>query len=99
WGHDFRPEYLGLAQAAQAIGDVQLIAVTATADAPTRADIVKKLFAAEPRIFVRSFDRPNLHLAMARKADPPRQIEAIVTRHKVQCGIVYCNSRKGAEKS
>ena len=98
WGHDFRPEYLGLAQAAQAIGDVQLIAVTATADAPTRADIVKKLFAAEPRIFVRSFDRPNLHLAMARKADPARQIEAIVARHKGQSGIVYCNSRKGAEK-
>jgi len=46
WGHDFRPEYLGLAEAALAIGDVQLIAVTATADAPTRADIVKKLFAA-----------------------------------------------------
>jgi ATP-dependent DNA helicase RecQ len=61
---------------AQAIGNLQLIAVTATADAPTRADIVKKLFAAEPRVFVRSFDRPNLHLAMRRKRDSARQIEA-----------------------
>ena len=98
WGHDFRPEYLGLAGAAQAIGDVQLIAVTATADAPTRADIIKKLFSVEPRIFVRSFDRPNLHLAMARKTDPARQIEEMIERHKGQSGIVYCNARKGAEK-
>ena len=98
WGHDFRPEYLSLAGAAQAIGDLQRIAVTATADAPTRADIVKKLFAGEPRIFVRSFDRPNLHLAMARKTDATRQIEAMVNRHKKESGIIYCNSRKGAEK-
>jgi ATP-dependent DNA helicase RecQ len=98
WGHDFRPEYLGLAEVAQAIGDVQLIAVTATADAPTRADIVKKLFAAPPQIFVRSFDRPNLHLSMRRKTDAPRQIESMIARHKGQSGIVYCNSRKGVEK-
>jgi ATP-dependent DNA helicase RecQ len=98
WGHDFRPEYLGLAEAARAIGNLQMIAVTATADAPTRADIVKKLFSVEPQIFVRSFDRPNLHLAMARKTDPARQIEQMIARHKGQSGIVYCNSRKGAEK-
>ena len=98
WGHDFRPEYLGLAQAAQAIGNLQLIAVTATADAPTRADIVRKLFAAQPRVFVRSFDRPNIHLAMRRKANPSQQIEATVACHKGQSGIVYCGSRKGVEK-
>jgi ATP-dependent DNA helicase RecQ len=98
WGHDFRPEYLGLAQAAQAIGNLQLIAVTATADAPTRADIVRKLFSAQPRVFVRSFDRPNLHLAMRRKTNPSQQIEAAVARHKGQSGIVYCGSRKGVEK-
>jgi ATP-dependent DNA helicase RecQ len=97
WGHDFRPEYLGLAQAAQAIGNLQLIAVTATADAPTRADIVKKLFAAQPRVFVRSFDRPNIHLAMRRKADATRQIETMIAGHKRQSGIVYCGSRKGVE--
>jgi ATP-dependent DNA helicase RecQ len=98
WGHDFRPEYLSLAEVARAIGDVQLIAVTATADAPTRADIVKKLFAAPPQIFVRSFDRPNLHLSMARKTDATRQIESMIARHKGHSGIIYCNSRKGVEK-
>ncbi len=98
WGHDFRPEYLGLARAAQAIGDLQFIAVTATADAPTRADIIRKLFAAEPRVFVSSFDRPNLHLAMRRKSDAARQIETEVKRHKGQSGIVYCASRNGVEK-
>src|ERR1700731_2745517 len=98
WGHDFRPEYLGLAEAARAIGNLQMIAVTATADAPTRADIVKHLFSVEPKIFVRPFDRPNLHLAMTRKTDPARQIEQMIARHKGQSGIVYCNSRKGAEK-
>lgn len=97
WGHDFRPEYLGLAEAARAIGDLQLIAVTATADAPTRDDIEKKLFAKKPRVFVRSFDRPNLYLAMRRKTDSARQIEAMIARHKGQSGIVYCNSRKGAD--
>ena len=77
---------------------VQLIAVTATADAPTRADIVQRsLFAEKPRVFVRSFDRPNLHLAMRRKTDAARQIEAMIARHKGQSGIVYCNSRKGVE--
>jgi ATP-dependent DNA helicase RecQ len=98
WGHDFRPEYLGLAQAAQAIGNLQLMAVTATADAPTREDIVGKLFSAEPRVFVLSFDRPNIHLAMRRKADATRQIETMIARHKRQSGIVYCGSRKGVEK-
>jgi ATP-dependent DNA helicase RecQ len=97
WGHDFRPEYLGLAQAAQAIGNLQLIAVTATADAPTRADIVRKLFSAHPRVFIRSFDRPNIHLAMRRKADATRQIETMIAGHKGQSGIVYCGSRKGVE--
>jgi ATP-dependent DNA helicase RecQ len=98
WGHDFRPEYSDLAQAAQAIGDLQLIAVTATADAPTRADIVQKLFNAAPKIFVRSFDRPNIHLAIQRKLDSARQVEAMVKRHRGKSGIVYCASRKGTEK-
>ncbi len=98
WGHDFRPEYLGLAQAARAIGDLQFIAVTATADAPTRADIIRKLFPAEPRIFISSFDRPNLRLAMRRKADAARQIEATIKQHKGRSGIVYCASRNGVER-
>jgi ATP-dependent DNA helicase RecQ len=98
WGHDFRPEYLGLSQVARAIGDLQLIAVTATADGPTRTEIIGKLFSAEPRVFVSSFDRPNIHLAMRRKGNVAQQIEAMARRHKGQSGIVYCASRKGVEK-
>lgn len=98
WGHDFRPEYLGIAQAAQEIGDLQLIAVTATADAPTRADIIKKLFPAGPKTFVRSFDRPNLYLAMRRTSDVARQIAAMVERHRGSSGIVYCATRKDTER-
>ena len=57
WGHDFRPEYLRLAEAARGLGRPQTIAVTATADGPTRADIAERLFSRSPRVFVRSFDR------------------------------------------
>src|SRR5271165_6612135 len=59
WGHDFRPEYLRLREVAEALGGVQTIGVTATADAPTRAEIAAKLFVRRPQIFVRSFDRPR----------------------------------------
>ena len=98
WGHDFRPEYLMLRDVVEALGQVQTIAVTATADAPTRADVIRKLFAREPQTFVRSFDRPNLHLAMVRKARAPKQIATFVEAHRSETGIVYCNSRKRTEK-
>ena len=101
WGHDFRPEYADLAEVARSIAgkrEMQLIAVTATADAPTRADIVQRLFPAEPRLFIRSFDRPNIHLAMRRKGDVAQDILAMIARHKGESGIVYCASRKGVEK-
>ncbi len=103
WGHDFRPEYADLAHVAKSIagastGSIQLVAVTATADAPTRADIVRKLFPSEPHLFIRSFDRPNIHLSMRRKGDVAHQIEAMIARHRGRSGIVYCASRKGAEK-
>ncbi len=98
WGHDFRPEYMELRAAADALGDPQVIAVTASADPATREEIVAKLFRREPRRFVRSFDRPNLHLAVAKKADVTRQIKAVVRARKGQAGIVYAASRKGVEK-
>ncbi len=98
WGHDFRPEYSGVAQAARQIGNLQRIAVTAAAGPATRAGIVKKLFGSTPKIFVRSFDRPNIHLAIERKNAGPRQIEAMVKRHKGASGIIYCTARKTAEK-
>ena len=95
WGHDFRPDYMDLRGAAAALGDPPIIAVTASADPATRDEIVARLFARDPRIFVRSFDRPNLHLAFARKDDPVRQVMGFVRRHGRDSGIVYCASRKG----
>jgi ATP-dependent DNA helicase RecQ len=98
WGHDFRPEYLDLAEAAQTIGNLQLIAVTATADAPTRAEIIERIFPSPPRVFVRSFDRPNIRLAFERKVNAVRQIGRVLSRHKGESGIVYCASREGVER-
>src|SRR4029077_11409180 len=74
WGHDFRPEYMRLREVAEALAGVQTIAVTATADTPTRGEIAEKLFVRPPRVFVRSFDRPNLFLAMRPKGNATRQL-------------------------
>ena len=99
WGHDFRPEYLTLGNLAREIGGrLQTIALTATADAPTRGDIVDKLFAKEPRVFVRSFDRPNLKLAFRPKERSTRQVLAFVQAHPGESGIVYCASRRKVEE-
>ena len=98
WGHDFRPEYLRLRDLAQALGGVQTIAVTATADEPTRADIVERLFIRKPRIFVRSFDRPNLFLAMRPKANATRQLLERLDAHRGDSGIIYCASRRRTEE-
>ena len=98
WGHDFRPEYLALGEARDRLGGVQTLALTATADAPTRADIEGKLFPAPPRSFVRSFDRPNLRLAMQPKAAARRQVLDFVAAHAGQSGIVYCASRRRTEQ-
>ncbi len=99
WGHDFRPEYLTLGNLARQIGGrLQTLAFTATADAPTRGDIVEKLFAAEPRVFVRSFDRPNLKLAFKPKERSTRQVLSFVQAHPGESGIVYCASRRKVEE-
>ena len=98
WGHDFRPEYLRLRELAQALGGVQTIAVTATADEPTRADIVARLFLRKPRVFVRSFDRPNLFLAMRPKANATRQLLEQLEEHRGDSGIIYCGSRRRTEE-
>jgi ATP-dependent DNA helicase RecQ len=97
WGHDFRPEYLRLGDIGRQIRCLQSLALTATADGPTRADIVEKLFRRPPRTFVRSFDRPNLHLAMQPKDNARRQIARFLEPRKGQSGIVYCASRRKTE--
>jgi ATP-dependent DNA helicase RecQ len=98
WGHDFRPEYMRLKEVAEALGGVQTIAVTATADAPTRGEIAAKLFFRRPRVFIRSFDRPNLFLAMRPKANATRQIIERLEAHQGESGIIYCASRRRTEE-
>jgi ATP-dependent DNA helicase RecQ len=98
WGHDFRPEYLRLREVVEALNGVQTIAVTATADAPTRAEIAGKLFVRRPQVFVRSFDRPNLFLAMRPKSDATRQLVDKLDAHRGESGIVYCASRRRTEE-
>jgi ATP-dependent DNA helicase RecQ len=97
WGHDFRPEYLQIGALREAIGNVPLIAVTATADTATRADIADKLFPKPPRLFVHGFDRPNINLAMRPKDNARRQILGFVAGHEGMSGILYCLSRKRCE--
>ena len=98
WGHDFRPEYREIGHIRHELGNLQLAAFTATADAATRRDIAAQLFSREPAIFVGGFDRPNLYLAMQAKGQTTRQLLDFVTRHKGESGIVYCLSRKRTEK-
>ncbi len=98
WGHDFRPEYRDIGRVAAALGGVQVIAFTATADRETRADIAQRLFTSEPKLFLHSFDRPNLELNFAAKNNPRQQLLRFLARHKGESGIVYCSSRKSTEQ-
>lgn len=98
WGHDFRPEYMALGQVRDALGGLQVLALTATADAATRGDIQAKLFPEPPRLFVEGFDRPNIRLAMRPKATPKRQLSRFLEAHAGDSGIVYCATRKQTEE-
>jgi ATP-dependent DNA helicase RecQ len=97
WGHDFRPEYRQLSRVRSALGEVQVVAFTATADRATREDIAAELFSRPPRIFVHSFDRPNLQLSFAAKDKPRAQIADFLGQHAGGSGIVYCASRDRTE--
>lgn len=97
WGHDFRPDYLRIGALRQAL-DVPLAAFTATADAETRLEIVERLFeGVEPDIFLRGFDRPNIHLAFQPKDKPRQQLLDFAGARKGQSGIVYCGTRAKTE--
>mgnify|MGYP001809666881 CR=1 FL=1 len=98
WGHDFRPEYRQLAAVRTALGNAQVVALTATADAATRGDIASQLFARPPRIVVHSFDRPNIHLRFEAKDRPRSQIADFLKRHERSSGIIYASSRDRTEK-
>ncbi|MBX2974265.1 MAG: RecQ family ATP-dependent DNA helicase [Flavobacteriales bacterium] len=98
WGHSFRPEYKQLRVLKERFPQVPVIALTATADRAVRGDIAASLALHEPQTFISSFDRPNLSLAVLPGQDRWRAIERIVGRHAGKCGIIYCNSRAGAER-
>jgi len=100
WGHDFRPDYLGLAVLRERFPGVPLIALTATATQATRAEIVSRLHLTQARQFVASFDRPNIQYRIAPKNDPRRQLlELLRTEHAGDSGIVYCLARASVEQT
>jgi ATP-dependent DNA helicase RecQ len=100
WGHDFRPDYLGLSTLHERWPAVPRIALTATATEATHAEIAERLNLAQARHFVASFDRPNIQYRIAAKNEPLRQLlELLRTEHPGDAGIVYCLSRASTEKT
>ncbi len=100
WGHDFREDYLGLSVLHERYADVPRIALTATADELTRADIIERLQLQSAQVFISSFDRPNIRYAIVEKDDARRQLLRFIRdEHEGDAGIVYCLSRKKVEET
>ena len=100
WGHDFRPEYLQLSVLHERYPAVPRIALTATADPQTRVEIIERLSLGDARVFVSSFDRPNIRYTIADKRDARAQLlDFIRARHAGDAGIVYCLSRKRVDET
>jgi ATP-dependent DNA helicase RecQ len=100
WGHDFRPEYRALTVLHERFPSVPRIALTATADAPTRSEIVERLSLEQARQFVSSFDRPNIRYRITLKDNARKQLQAFLeAEHPDDAGIVYCLSRKKVEET
>ncbi|QPF76049.1 DNA helicase RecQ [Roseateles sp. DAIF2] len=101
WGHDFRNEYLELSLLHERFPDVPRVALTATADDITRADIIERLRLQEARVFISSFDRPNIRYTIVEKDSKPREqlLRFIRDEHEDDAGVVYCQSRKKVEET
>ncbi|GGE11220.1 ATP-dependent DNA helicase RecQ [Aureimonas endophytica] len=99
WGHDFRPSYRQLDVLAARFPGVPRMALTATADEPTRAEILAHLDIAEEDAFVAGFDRPNIRYAIEEKDNPRAQLKGFLKRHPGESGIVYCLSKKKTEET
>ena len=98
WGHDFRPEYIQLSVLAERYPQVPRIALTATADALTRQEIIERLHLQQARIFISSFDRPNIRYHIAQRGNARDQLLRFIREHhEGEAGIVYCLSRKKVE--
>ena len=100
WGHDFREDYLGLSALHERFPTVPRIALTATADTHTRADIVERLSLHDARLFLSSFDRPNIRYTIVEKDGPKAQLLRFLRdEHEGDAGIVYCQSRRKVEET
>jgi ATP-dependent DNA helicase RecQ len=100
WGHDFRPEYLQLSILHERFPQVPRIVLTATADPQTRAEIMRRLALDEARVFVSSFDRPNIRYTIVDKRDPRGQLLRFIREsHANEAGIVYCLSRRKVDET
>jgi ATP-dependent DNA helicase RecQ len=98
WGHDFRPEYLALGELRRHFPQVPVVALTATADPQTRADILARLGLKQARVFVAGFDRPNIRYNVVDKHKPFAQLQAFLKGRRGEAGIVYALSRKRVEE-
>jgi ATP-dependent DNA helicase RecQ len=99
WGHDFRPEYLQLSALHERYPRIPRIALTATADQATRKEILQRLGLNEARVFLSSFDRPNIRYTVVEKDNAKKQLLTFLAGRKGQAGIVYCLSRKKVEET
>ncbi|MER2624407.1 MAG: DNA helicase RecQ [Accumulibacter sp.] len=99
WGHDFRPEYIQLSQLHERFPSVPRIALTATADQLTRQEIITRLSLAEARLFVASFDRPNIRYTVVERDNPRKQLLSFLSAHRGEAGIVYCLSRRKVDET
>jgi ATP-dependent DNA helicase RecQ len=100
WGHDFRPEYLQLSVLHERFPSIPRIALTATADEPTRREIIERLSLAQAQIFISGFDRPNIFYRITQKQNAREQLLRFLDReHRGDAGIVYCLSRKKVEST
>jgi ATP-dependent DNA helicase RecQ len=99
WGHDFRPEYMQLSQLHERFPEVPRVALTATADQLTREEIRIRLGLEQARVFVASFDRPNIRYTIVERDSPRQQLLAFLAGHQGAAGIVYCLSRRKVDET